>query len=589
MTTRSDTTGLFLHTVRLLFPTALVLGLSSHNHAAELTASDGAAFENFGFSVGISGNTAIVGAYRDNDNGIESGSAYVFSDVGGANTQTKLTASDGTASDYFGHSVGISGSTAIVSAFLDDDNGSNSGSVYVFSDVGGTNTQTKLTASDSTADDIFGRSVGISGSTAIVGASLDDVSGINSGSAYVFSDLGGTNAQTKLTASDGAANDQFGLSVGISGSTAIVGAYGDDDNGTSSGSAYLFSDVGGTNTQTKLTATDGAPSDNFGWSVGISGSMAIVGAYADDDKGSASGSVYLFSDLGGTNTQTKLSATDGAADDHFGFSVGISGSMAIVGAYLDDDNGNNSGSAYVFSDVGGMNTETKLIASDGAANDQFGISVAIDSDNFVVGAFGKNSNTGKAYTGSVSSVTTLDEGNTSRTISGISFLSQGDWIIGETTDSNQVTLSAGDTATVTAASKEVYIGMNAGSDGNTLEIQGNLIASIVNIGAETGTEGNQLRLANTATIDAVSFIMGESSSLAIEGDYTSDGALLAYMDDTGLQAWNGTALETVTSGNQSSLLESTFTGGYTTFAVIPEPSALLLSLLGLVPAMRRRK
>jgi len=147
----------------------------------------------------------------------------------------------------------------------------------------------KLTASDAAADDLFGRSVSISGDTAIVGAVFDDDAcptdpDCNSGSAYVFVKNGATWTRTaKLTASDAAADDFFGDSVSISGDTAIVGAPRDDDAGSFSGSAYVFVKNGATWTQqAKLTASDAAVNDFFGFSVSISGDTAIVGAFFDD-------------------------------------------------------------------------------------------------------------------------------------------------------------------------------------------------------------------------------------------------------------------------------------------------------------------
>ena len=370
---------------------------------AKLTASDGAADDRFGWSVAISGDYAIVGAYLDDDKGSNSGSAYVFERIAGTWTQVaKLTASDGAAGDQFGISVSISGDYAIVGAYGDDDKGSASGSAYVFERIAGTWTQAaKLTANDGAASDFFGYSVAISGSYAIIGAYQDDDLGGDSGSAYVFERIAGTWTQVaKLTASDGAASDYFGYSVAISGSYAIVGAYLDDDNGSGSGSAYVFERISGTWTQVaKLTATDGASGDQFGWSVAISGDYAIVGARLDD---SSQGSAYVFERASGTWTQAaKLTASDGAASDYFGHSVAISGDYAIIGAYQDDDLGGDSGSAYVFERIAGTWTQVaKLTASDGAASDYFGYSVAISGSYAIVGAFQDDdlgSNSGSAY------------------------------------------------------------------------------------------------------------------------------------------------------------------------------------------------
>ena len=179
----------------------------------------------------------------------------------------------------------------------------------------------------------------------------------------------------KLTASDGAVGDQFGESVAISGNYAIVGAAKNDDDGTNSGSAYIF-DVTTGNQLHKLTASDGAETDYFGYSVAISGNYAIVAAKYKDDNGSNSGSAYIF-DVTTGNQLHKLTASDGAESDYFGYSVAISGNYAIVGANGDDnDNGIDSGSAYIFDVTTGTQLH-KLIASDGAASDYFGYSVAI--------------------------------------------------------------------------------------------------------------------------------------------------------------------------------------------------------------------
>jgi len=177
--------------------------------------------------------------------------------------------------------------------------------------------ETKLTASDAAASDVFGRSVAISGNTALVGASGDDDDDddTNSGSAYLF-DITTGNQLFKLTASDAAALDFFGSSVAISGNTALVGAFGDDDGGSRSGSAYLF-DITTGNQLFKLTASDAAAFDLFGKSVAISGNTALVGANGDD-AGPGSGSAYLF-DITTGNQLAKLTASDAAALDFFGW------------------------------------------------------------------------------------------------------------------------------------------------------------------------------------------------------------------------------------------------------------------------------
>ena len=315
------------------------------------TASDAASGDLFGSSVSISGDYAVVGARQDNSN---AGSAYIFVRSGTTWTQQqKLTASDAASYDWFGASVSVSGNYAVVGAYGNDDAGtySNSGSAYIFVRSGTTWTQQqKLTASDAAVSDRFGVSVSVSGDYAVVGANGDNS---HTGSAYIFVRSGTTwTQQQKLTASDAVEADSFGVSVSVSGDYAVVGAYDTNDGGTNSGSAYIFVRSGTTWTQQqKLTASDAAASDWFGASVSVSGNYAVVGAYGNDDAGtySNSGSAYIFVRSGTTWTQQqKLTASDAAASDAFGMSVSVSGDYAVVGAYDTNDGANLRGSAYVF-------------------------------------------------------------------------------------------------------------------------------------------------------------------------------------------------------------------------------------------------
>ena len=348
----------------------------------KLLPDDGAAGDLFGRSVAICGplgkEVAIVGAWRDDDNGLDSGSAYLFDISEPANPKQvfKLLADDGAADDRFGISVAICGppgnEVAIVGAALDDDNGNSSGSAFLFDTTTGRQIA-KLLANDGAASDGFGLSVAISGTTAIIGAPGDNDNGSFSGSAYLFDTTTGTQI-AKLLPDDNAFNDFFGTSVAIGGTTAIVGAPGDDDNGNISGSAYLF-DITTHQQLFKLVPNDGATGDWFGISVAISGDIAIVGSYQDGDNGTNSGSAYLFDTTTGQQL-FKLLPNDGAAGDDFGLSVAISGTTAIVGARWDDDNGNASGSAYLFDTTTGLQI-AKLLPNDSAVGDEFGRSVAI--------------------------------------------------------------------------------------------------------------------------------------------------------------------------------------------------------------------
>ncbi|MDM8522467.1 SBBP repeat-containing protein [Desulfococcaceae bacterium HSG8] len=375
----------------------------AHAIESKLTADDGAAYDNFGNSVSVSGDFAIVGAEGDDDRGSNSGSAYVFHYDGESWTeQAKLNASDGAAGDRFGYAVSMSGGSAIVGAYADDDKGSSSGSAYVFHYDGESWTeQAKLNASDGAADDYFGISVSVSGDFAFVGAVGDDDRGSTSGSAYVFHYDGESwTEQAKLTASDGAADDSFGISVFMSDDFAVVGADRDDDRGSGSGSAYVFHYDGEAWTkQAKLTASDGAAYDSFGVSVSVSDDSVIVGAYRDDDRGSSSGSAYVFHYDGESwIEQAKLTASDGAPGDRFGHAVSVSGGSAFVGTRWNDDSESDSGSAYVFHYNGESWTEQgKLTAPDGAADDYFGYAVSMSGNYAIAGAYGDDGGSGSAY------------------------------------------------------------------------------------------------------------------------------------------------------------------------------------------------
>ena len=309
--------------------------------------------------------------------------------------QAKLVASDPTAYDYLGYSVAISsdGNTAIVGVQYGDDPivGTDVGSAYIFTRSGSSWTQQQeIKASDAAPGDYFGYSVSISsdGNTVIVGAPIDNST---AGSAYIFTRSGGTwTQQQKITASDAAADDYFGWSVSISsdGNTVIVGAYKEDNTATDAGSAYIFTRSGSSwSQQQKIIASDAAYSSGFGYSVAISGdgNTAIAGAYIDDPGGVGNaGSAYIFTRSGSTWTQQqKITASDGANSDLFGSSVSISsdGNTAIVGAWRDTVTYTQQGSAYIFTYSGGSWSEQqKITASDAADYDNFGESVAISGD-----------------------------------------------------------------------------------------------------------------------------------------------------------------------------------------------------------------
>ena len=388
--------------VFLLFITAMFLVFIEPVNAqigqVKILASDGAEGDDYGWSVSISGDYAIVGAYMDDDSGSASGSAYIYKRSGTIwSEQAKLTASDGAVDDNFGWSVAISGDYAVVGAYGNSDNGALSGSAYVYMRSGSIwSQQAKLLPSDGSVDDHFGWSVAISGDYAVIGA-ISASSGL--GSVYVFLRNGiSWLEQAILLASDGAEGalfDRFGESVAISGDYAVVGASSDDDNGTSSGSAYVFMRSNTTwSEQAKLLPSVGAAFDFYGSTVSISGDYIVVGNPQNDDNGDKAGSANVYMRSGSSwPQQAKLLAADGAASDFFGKAVSISGDLVSVGAPFDDDVGGSSGSIYIFRRNGTSWPQSeKIVAFDGGSSDQFGRSIASDSASIVVGAWADNDN-----------------------------------------------------------------------------------------------------------------------------------------------------------------------------------------------------
>ncbi|MEO5914551.1 MAG: choice-of-anchor D domain-containing protein [Luteolibacter sp.] len=361
---------------------------------------DPVAFDKLGFSVALSGDTALLGAPEDETGaGLFAGSAYVF--VRNGTTwlqQAKLTASNAAAFDNFGHAVAISGNTALVGAyFRDTPAGANAGNAYVFVRNGTTwSQQAELKADDGAAGDVFGLSVALSDNTAVIGApGADTVAGVRAGSAYVFSRTGNTWTQLpRLTATDGAAGDSFGLSVSVDLDTAVVGAPFDDlISGSGAGSAHVFVRNGSVwNAQgPELTASDGAGDDFFGYAVAVHGNTALVAAPLDDtDSGSDAGSVHVFF-RSGTNWApqgTTLVASDGAAGDNFGFCVSLDGDTAVIGSPNDDTSaGVDAGSAYFFFRSSGSWSQqgASVTPSVFAQEASFGASVSISGDTVLVG------------------------------------------------------------------------------------------------------------------------------------------------------------------------------------------------------------
>ena len=335
-------------------------------------------------------NSTTINSGATNNSAAAAGAAYVFVRNGTAwSQQAYLKASNTGAGDEFGCSVAVSGDTAIVGARYEDGGGTDSGAAYVFTRSGTSWTQQRLLrASDDAAGDQFGVSVDIDGDTALVGAHEEDQLGTDAGAAYVFVRSGTTwTEQRILRATGGGAGDGFGAEVAISGDSVVIRAASEDGNATTvngtvnnsaadAGAAYVFVRSSSTwSQQAYLKPTNTTAGDQFGRSVDIDGDVIAVGApledsaatgingNANDNSATDSGAGYIFTRSGTTWTQTAyLKASNTTAGDNFGISntVRIAGSQVIIAAPLEDsvnqgvygngvDNGRtNSGAAYVF-------------------------------------------------------------------------------------------------------------------------------------------------------------------------------------------------------------------------------------------------
>lgn len=392
--------------------------------AATLTASDSVAGRNdqFGLAVAISGDTLVIGKPAQAGGGTP-GAVYVFEKPAAGWTSAtevaRLTASDGVIGDALGRSVAIHGDTIVAAAPGAAIGGqTRRGAAYVFVKPSGgwisTTETAKLVAANGASGDQLGFASAVAGNTIVIGSAIVDVSGVtDQGAAYLFvKPAGGWVDSTEtavLTASDGAALDGFGFSAAASGDTVVIGSSGEDLGSGRPGGAYVFVEpVGGWTTTTetaKLTPSDGALGDLFGVSVAIDRGTIVVGADdADIGANPFQGAAYVFerpdSGWAESNETAKLTASDGATGDAFGF-VAIRGDRVVVGAHSADVAGTmNQGAAYLYTrPAGGWINATesvKLTADDGASRDGFGFAVTITAGTVIVGA-PKRGRPGNAY------------------------------------------------------------------------------------------------------------------------------------------------------------------------------------------------
>lgn len=350
------------------------------NEDLKLLAHDGAAADWFGWSVAIDDGIVAVGVNNHDAENPEAGAVYLF-DASTGGVIATLEPDSGMPRDQFGWSIAIDNGVIAVGGISDNTNGPRAGAAYLFDADSGTQIA-RLVPDDPSPETFFGFSIAIDDGIIGVGVPFDDHNGRQSGSAYLF-DLS-TRAQiAKLIPSDGETGDAFGTSIAIGNGIVVVGAPGDDDSGFDSGASYRFDALTGA-PLAKLVPSDGALEDNFGISIAIDDGIVAVGADGDRDNSIFSGSAYLFDVFTGAQL-AKLLPNDGAAQDFFGLSIAMDNGVVAIGARTDGDNGIDSGSAYLFDVATGVQI-AKLLPSDGAANDQFGLSIAIDNGVIAVGS-----------------------------------------------------------------------------------------------------------------------------------------------------------------------------------------------------------
>ncbi len=365
-------------------------GAMAGNAVRMLNEPGPAAFESFGASVAISGSLMVVGAPFVGSGYSQDGAAYVYDLEGATPSQPIATLLNPHPDGYgfFGSSVAISGTKIVVGANGDSAEATYAGRAYVYDLAGGTPGSpiaTLLNPSPGT-DDNFGISVAISGSRIVVGASGDDAGASQSGSAYVYN-LAGANPTAPVVILNNpspAVFDTFGSAVAISGPLVIVGAPNDDTGKQDAGSAYVYN-LDGQNPQipafTLNLPSPGPNTGSFGTAVALSGQRALVGG---------SEHVYVY-DLGGSSPTVPtfiLDSPEAGTTDYFGWSVALSGHSALVGAYWGKGGADLAGTAYLY-DLGGATPllpAATILNPTPANGDKFGFAVAIDGTTIAVGA-----------------------------------------------------------------------------------------------------------------------------------------------------------------------------------------------------------
>lgn len=496
--------------------------------------------ETFGDVVSLDGSMAVVGAPSgDYLRNTALTSAYLYRDLhtatGGLQPSAQLIASDGALDDGFAQSVCVDGTTAMIGVPNATTITFWTGAAYVYFNLDTANgivtESLQYVASDAAINDDFGWEVSMDSHIRVVTAPGVRRSNGGSGAAYLFSNeiflipIPGSNQITetaKLVPDNNFFNTGFGRSLSVSGNSCLIGA---PFYSLNRGRVYYFTDLN-TATETimpigSLTYLDSAEDSFFGVSVSLSGDTALVGAHQIDDE---RGAVFLYTGLSNTDgtraENVKIFASDGKAQDHFGWAVSIEGDVFLIGAY----------NSSLYTDSAGLLADT-----------------------------------GKVYTGSVSALTILDSGE-AKTINGISFFSNDELIIGKSSDGNSLTLSEGDRAETI---RSVYIGAEEGADGNLLRVCGTVVTDCIYIGAE-GTKNNVLELDTKHELELACIRLREKNFLKVTGKVSSYDALINAIGGEFLEVWNGEAFEDITEVNFSHYLTVKTEADYTLISITDE-------------------
>ena len=311
------------------------------NEITKLLAPDGADGDNFGQYISVDNTTMAIGAIRDDDNATDTGSVYVFDKDVNGNWQisAKLNASDALANDRFGAQVALKGDVLFVGSIADNGVNNDNGAVYVFNRISGSWSESaKLIppAPGTGTNSSFSTALSTDGSTLLVGSSHDDAAGYNAGAVHVYeSDTSGNWYYQTTILPPASSTEFFGKAVSIEGDTALIGASWDADNGMRAGAAFIYvRDTGGNwSLQQKLLASDGMPDDNFGQVAVLSNGTAVISSQWNDQIGINAGAVYVFEKVSGIWVQTsKILASNGDPSDFFGTSLAFDGEILVIGA-----------------------------------------------------------------------------------------------------------------------------------------------------------------------------------------------------------------------------------------------------------------